>query len=53
MTLCVPEQEAQAKPVGVSISQEEGVQVSIAQTVNFNYIILCWMVGGFIHIYFS
>lgn len=40
--LCVCEQETQAKPVGVSLSsQEEGVQVSITQTVNSNDFILC------------
>lgn len=50
--ISVPEQETQAKPVGVSVSQEEGVQVSITQTVYFNHIILCWTVGGFIFISF-
>lgn len=49
--MCVPEQETQAKPVGVSVSQEEGVQVSITQTVHLNEIILFWTVGGFILIY--
>lgn len=34
---CVPEQETQAKPDGVSFSQEEGVQVSITPTVSFSF----------------